>query len=147
MGWVVRVTPRPCFTPGERISDTHWTGGCVDLRAGLDKEARGKIISPLPGFEPRSPGRPVCRHYTDWATPAPPLEQGRWNSVQRSIINICRFYVILLWVLTTIKMSTLSNFGAISDKNYRTLCNREVPVLDLYTGTIVFLSTSREMPG
>jgi hypothetical protein len=31
----------------------------VDPRAGLDTDARGKIISPLPGIEPRSPGRPA----------------------------------------------------------------------------------------
>jgi hypothetical protein len=30
----------------------------VGPRAGLDTEARGKILSPLPGIEPRSPGRP-----------------------------------------------------------------------------------------
>jgi hypothetical protein len=28
-------------------------------RADLDTEARGKIILPLPGIEPRSPGRPL----------------------------------------------------------------------------------------
>jgi hypothetical protein len=32
----------------------------VGPRAGLDTEARGKILSPLPGIEPRSPGRPAC---------------------------------------------------------------------------------------
>jgi hypothetical protein len=31
----------------------------VDPRAGLDTEATGKILSPLPGIEPRSLGRPV----------------------------------------------------------------------------------------
>jgi hypothetical protein len=31
----------------------------VGPRAGLDTEARGKILLPLPGIEPRSPGRPV----------------------------------------------------------------------------------------
>jgi hypothetical protein len=31
----------------------------VGPRAGLDAEARGKILSPLPGIESRSPGRPV----------------------------------------------------------------------------------------
>jgi hypothetical protein len=30
----------------------------VGPRAGLDTEAKGKILSPLPGIEPRSPGRP-----------------------------------------------------------------------------------------
>jgi hypothetical protein len=42
---------REAPTPG-----THWTGGWVDPSANLDTEARGKILSPLPGFEPRSPG-------------------------------------------------------------------------------------------
>jgi hypothetical protein len=32
----------------------------VGLRAGLDTEARGQILSPLPGSEPRSPGHPAC---------------------------------------------------------------------------------------
>jgi hypothetical protein len=39
------------FTPWGRTPDTHWIGGWVGLRAGLDTEARGKILSPLPGFE------------------------------------------------------------------------------------------------
>jgi hypothetical protein len=79
---------------------THCTGGWVGPRAGVDRGAVGKILSPLPGIEPRSPGRPACsqtlywlsypgshkffasvgdrthvvqsvvRHYSDWATPA-----------------------------------------------------------------------------
>jgi hypothetical protein len=57
--------------PGKRTPGTHCTAGWVGPRAGLDTEVRGKILSPLPGIEPRSPGRPVVRHYTDWATPAP----------------------------------------------------------------------------
>jgi hypothetical protein len=56
---VVSVTPRPRFIPGERTPSTHCTGGWVGPRAGLDTEARGKILSPLPGTEPRSHGRPV----------------------------------------------------------------------------------------
>jgi hypothetical protein len=31
----------------------------VGPRAGLDTDARGKILSPLPGIEPRSPCRPA----------------------------------------------------------------------------------------
>jgi hypothetical protein len=42
--WVVSVTPRPGFIPGERTRGTHWFGGWVDLRAGLDTEAREKIL-------------------------------------------------------------------------------------------------------
>jgi hypothetical protein len=30
--------------PWKRIPDTHWTGGLVGLGAGLDTEARGKIL-------------------------------------------------------------------------------------------------------
>jgi hypothetical protein len=45
--------------PGERTPGTHSTGGWMAPRAGLYKEAREKILSPLPGIESRSPGRPV----------------------------------------------------------------------------------------
>jgi hypothetical protein len=45
--------------PRERNPGTHCTGGWVGPRTGLDTETRGKILSPLPGIEPRSPGRPV----------------------------------------------------------------------------------------
>jgi hypothetical protein len=31
----------------------------VGPRAGLDTEVRGKFLLPLPGIEPRSPGRPA----------------------------------------------------------------------------------------
>jgi hypothetical protein len=51
--------PDRAFTPGERTPGTHCTGGWVDPRAGLDTEDRGKILSSLPGIEPRSPGRPA----------------------------------------------------------------------------------------
>ena len=34
LGWVVNAMPWPLY-PQER-SDTHYTGGCVGLRAGLD---------------------------------------------------------------------------------------------------------------
>jgi hypothetical protein len=44
MGWVVSVTPLPCFTPRETTPGTHWIRGWVDPRVGLDTEGRGKII-------------------------------------------------------------------------------------------------------
>jgi hypothetical protein len=56
---VVSVTPRPRFPPGKRIPGTDWTGGWVGPRIGLDTEVRGKILLPLLGIEPRSPGRSV----------------------------------------------------------------------------------------
>jgi hypothetical protein len=63
-GWVVSVTPRPRFAPGERIPGTHCTGGWVGPRAGLNLEVRGKILSPA------GDRTQIARHYTDWATPA-----------------------------------------------------------------------------
>jgi hypothetical protein len=45
--------------PVEMAIGTHYTGGWVGPRAGLDREGRGKIILPLPGIEPISPGRAV----------------------------------------------------------------------------------------
>jgi hypothetical protein len=56
---VVSVTPRQRFSPGERTPGTHCTGSWVDPRTCLDTEARGKILSPPPGIEPLSPGRPA----------------------------------------------------------------------------------------
>jgi hypothetical protein len=57
MGWVVSVTPLPRFTPGERTPGTHWTGGWVGPRAGLDTEARGHILFLCRKWKP---GRPLC---------------------------------------------------------------------------------------
>jgi hypothetical protein len=56
-GWVVSVTPRPLFTPGERTPSTHCTGGWVGPRAGLDTEVRGKFVCLCRGS---NLGRPVC---------------------------------------------------------------------------------------
>jgi hypothetical protein len=55
--WVGNVTPRPRFTPGERIPGTHWIGGWVGPRAGLDAEARRKILCPWWGSNPDRPAR------------------------------------------------------------------------------------------
>jgi hypothetical protein len=51
--------PAALLPPGKGPPGTHCTGGWVGPRAGLDTEARGKILSPLPGIEPRSPGLPA----------------------------------------------------------------------------------------
>jgi hypothetical protein len=43
--------------PWARIPDNHWIGGWVGLRAGLDKEDRGKILYLCRGS---NPGSPLC---------------------------------------------------------------------------------------
>jgi hypothetical protein len=45
--------------PAALYPQAHCAGGWVGLRAGLDTEARGKILLPLSGIEPQSPGRPL----------------------------------------------------------------------------------------
>jgi hypothetical protein len=47
--------------PRGKNSGTHWTGGWVGPRAGLDAETRRNILCPCRGSKP---GRPVS-HYTD----------------------------------------------------------------------------------
>jgi hypothetical protein len=63
---------RPChFTPGERTPGTHWIGGWVDPRAGLDDMEKWKFFT-LPVLELSFPliVRPVASRYTDCAIPA-----------------------------------------------------------------------------
>jgi hypothetical protein len=59
-----RHAPAALLPPGERTPGTHCTGGWVDPRAGLDTEARGKILCPRRGSNPDRPVQPVVRHYT-----------------------------------------------------------------------------------
>jgi hypothetical protein len=46
------------FTPWERAPGTHWRGGWVDPRAGLDEMEKRKLLT-LPGLELRPFGRPA----------------------------------------------------------------------------------------
>jgi hypothetical protein len=46
------------FTPGERAPGTHWKGGWVNPRAGLDDVEKRKFLT-LPGLELSFLGRPA----------------------------------------------------------------------------------------
>jgi hypothetical protein len=51
------------LSPGEISAGTHWIGGCVGPRAGLDATEKRKIL-PLP--EISTPAvQPAARRYTD----------------------------------------------------------------------------------
>jgi hypothetical protein len=56
------ASPPGRFIPRERTPGTHYIGGWVDSRAGLDDV--GKILDP-------SVVQPVASRYTDYAIPAP----------------------------------------------------------------------------
>jgi hypothetical protein len=84
MGWVVSVTPRPRFTPGERTSGTHCTGGWVG-----PTEATGKILFPCRGSNPDCPVvQPIVRHYTARAIPALTLSDTHFKSNQNMRVFI-----------------------------------------------------------
>jgi hypothetical protein len=54
------------FTPRERDPGTHWIGGWVGPRAGLDAVVKRKIRSPRRESNPRTPiVQPVAQRYTD----------------------------------------------------------------------------------
>jgi hypothetical protein len=62
--------------PRGKDPGTHCTVGWVGPRAGLDTEARGKILFPRRGSNPDRPVvQPVVRHYTAWANSAPRSQQ------------------------------------------------------------------------
>jgi hypothetical protein len=50
------------FTPGERAPGTHWTGGWVKPRAGLDALEKRKFLALL-GLEPRQ--KNMCLYLDD----------------------------------------------------------------------------------
>jgi hypothetical protein len=68
---VVSFTPLPLY-PRERAPGTHFIGGWVDPRAGLDDMEKWKLFFTLPGLELPLPlvVQPVASRYTDWAIPA-----------------------------------------------------------------------------
>jgi hypothetical protein len=67
--WGVALEGR--FTAGETALGTHWIGGWVSPRAGLDEVEKRKIPSPRRESKLRTPiVQPVASRCTDWAIPA-----------------------------------------------------------------------------
>jgi hypothetical protein len=44
--------PGCALLPGESTPGSHWIGGCVDPRTGLETEARKKLLLPCQGSNP-----------------------------------------------------------------------------------------------
>jgi hypothetical protein len=58
------------ITPRERAPGTHWIGGWVGLRAGLDTVVKRKIPSPRRESNPdHAIVQPLASRCTDWAIP------------------------------------------------------------------------------
>jgi hypothetical protein len=59
------------FTPGERAPSTHWVGGYVDPRAGVDNVEKTNSGSYWNSNSDPLVVQPVASRYTDYAIPAP----------------------------------------------------------------------------
>jgi hypothetical protein len=66
-GGVVSFTPRPLYPP----PPTHWIGGWVNPRAGLDDVEKKKFLIYRGSNSNPSVVEPIVSHYTDFAIPAP----------------------------------------------------------------------------
>jgi hypothetical protein len=78
-----RHAPAALLPPGKGTR-THWTGGWVGPRAGLDTEVRGKILCPCRRSNPVRPVvQPVVRRFTAWANPAPAAHHNTEDKVKK----------------------------------------------------------------
>jgi hypothetical protein len=78
------------FTAGERTPGTHWIGGWVDPRAGLDEVEKRKFL--YSNSEP-SIVQPVASRYTDCAIPAPNIKQCIIIIIIIIIIIYCKIWL------------------------------------------------------
>jgi hypothetical protein len=88
---VVSFTPLSLCPRGQKIH-THWIGGWVGPRAGLDDVGKRKIL-PLPGIEPTV--QPIIRRYIDW-TVAVTIYRRNWTEILSRIIAATIWSILLL---------------------------------------------------
>jgi hypothetical protein len=63
---------RPCrCTPVEKAPSTHWIGGLVDSRAGLNNVQKRKFLILLDSNSNPSAVQPIASRYTDYTILAP----------------------------------------------------------------------------
>jgi hypothetical protein len=83
------------FTSGERAPGTHWIGGWVGLRAGLDDVEERKFLT-LPGLELRSLGHPA-RSQSLYR-----LRYPGSCSWYKSIVHVQHYEIILIYCINFI---------------------------------------------
>jgi hypothetical protein len=116
--------------PWGKDPGTHWRGGWVGPRAGLDTEDRGKILCPCRGSNPDRPVvEPVVRHYTAWANPAPILLNYTLSIVNTRLTdafctsNVQLFNIVSVydekWLDTRYDIHNAHMFNAVRQPTYR----------------------------
>jgi hypothetical protein len=74
---------RPCrFTPREKAPGTHWIGGWVDPRAGLDNMEKRKFLPYRNSNSDLSVVQPVGSRYTDCATPKITSKKNKYSRIK-----------------------------------------------------------------
>jgi hypothetical protein len=81
------------FTPGEWASSSHWIAGWVGPRAGLDAEARRKILTPCRESNPGGPARSLVTILTELRGSLINLS-GEFNSVPYRCSIISPFHAV-----------------------------------------------------
>jgi hypothetical protein len=84
------------FTPGERAPGTHWIGGLVDSRAGLDDWRRENSRPYRDSNSDLSVVQPVASRYTDYAIPAPNYASS-YNNIAR-YWGACDYRRVVDWI-------------------------------------------------
>jgi hypothetical protein len=97
--------PGRALTPGKWTPSTHCTGSWVGPRTGLDTKGRRKILSPLPGIEPRSPGR-------SYVVPI----QTEFTKARRVYHN---FQHIVYLINKSVALQALTNLGRLSSRRWQ----------------------------
>jgi hypothetical protein len=109
--WVVHFKPQTLYHRG-RVPGTHWIGGSVGPKAGMDAVEQTDISSPCRESTPAV--QPVARRYTAWDV------KGSYNCSgfhtlhngvpQLSKDFIARYYtVIIIIIIIMISMSLISS--------------------------------------
>jgi hypothetical protein len=100
-----RYSPYRGLAPGKRHS-VAIVGGWMGPRVGLDTEARGKILSPLPGIEPQSAGRPAHSQTLYWLSY--PADNVMCNWIKIHVWNkIC--FPLSIWYVHYLRSSAVAS--------------------------------------
>jgi hypothetical protein len=75
-----RYAPAALY-PRERTTWIHWIGGWVGLRAGLDREAGGKILCPCRGYNLRTKSVLQIKYNTS------PLQKKKKKKINRLMLS------------------------------------------------------------
>jgi hypothetical protein len=115
-----RHTPAALYPRGKGPPGTHCREGCVGPRAGLDTEARGKILCLYRRSNLDRPVvQPVGRHYTAWAT--------RLTLYQR-VIFMCSSYHTCLILFTSWVRLVLQGHRSLVFRSH----SRIMPIIRLF---------------